>query len=269
MLWIGLHLPSLSLESFAATLADDDARRPVALIAEHRISAVNAAAVQRGIQPGMKRATALALAPDLVLGQADAQRDADALLALAQATLMFTPMVALEDFTPLVGGVPIVVDGQIVGAIGVSGAASAKQDEELALVGAAALADTPATATLTQPVQFFAGADVAAAFVKGAPLIETSDFKIHASHRDGPGMVEIHRDDTDLIYVVAGTATMVTGGSVSGGKLISDGETRGAAIKGGDVRRLAKGDVLVVPRGVPHWFKEVDGTFDYYVVKVN
>jgi glc operon protein GlcG len=182
-----------------------------------------------------------------------------------------TPMVALDDFTPLIGGVPLLVDGQIVGAIGVSGAASAKQDEELALAGAAALADAAPTgaAAPVAPVLYFAGADVAAAFARGAPLIETGDYKIHASHRDGPGMAEIHRDDTDLIYVVAGSATLVTGGSVSGGKLIADGETRGAAIRGGETRKLARGDVIVVPRGVPHWFKEVNGAFDYYVVKVH
>lgn len=51
-----------------------------------------------------------------------------------------TAMTTLNDFTPLQGGVPIMVDGQIVGAIGVSGAASAQQDEELAMAGAAALA---------------------------------------------------------------------------------------------------------------------------------
>lgn len=50
-----------------------------------------------------------------------------------------TSMIALEDFTPLQGGVPIVVGGQIVGAIGVSGASSADQDEQFAKVGAAAL----------------------------------------------------------------------------------------------------------------------------------
>ena len=50
-----------------------------------------------------------------------------------------TAMTSLNDFTPLQGGVPIVVDGQIVGAIGVSGAASAQQDEDLAVAGAAAL----------------------------------------------------------------------------------------------------------------------------------
>ena len=48
-------------------------------------------------------------------------------------------MVALNDFTPLQGGVPIEVDGQIVGAIGVSGASSAQQDEELAIAGANAM----------------------------------------------------------------------------------------------------------------------------------
>src|SRR6184192_3611117 len=47
-----------------------------------------------------------------------------------------TSMVALENFTPLQGGVPITVDGQIVGGVGVSGASSAQQDEELAIAGA-------------------------------------------------------------------------------------------------------------------------------------
>lgn len=50
-----------------------------------------------------------------------------------------TPMIALNDFTPLQGGVPILVDGQVVGGVGVSGAASAQQDEELALAGASAV----------------------------------------------------------------------------------------------------------------------------------
>ena len=50
-----------------------------------------------------------------------------------------TSLVAMQDFTPLQGGVPIEVDGQIVGAIGVSGAASAQQDEEIAIAGASGL----------------------------------------------------------------------------------------------------------------------------------
>jgi uncharacterized protein GlcG (DUF336 family) len=50
-----------------------------------------------------------------------------------------TPMIALEDFTPLQGGVPIEFDGKVVGAIGVSGAANQQRDEEVAKAGAAAL----------------------------------------------------------------------------------------------------------------------------------
>ncbi len=54
-----------------------------------------------------------------------------------------TAMTAVDGFTPLIGGIPIMVDGQVVGGIGVSGAASANQDEELALAGAVALANAP------------------------------------------------------------------------------------------------------------------------------
>jgi glc operon protein GlcG len=50
-------------------------------------------------------------------------------------------MTALPDFTPLQGGIPIFHDGQVIGAIGCSGAKSAGQDEEVAKAGAAALAD--------------------------------------------------------------------------------------------------------------------------------
>lgn len=57
-----------------------------------------------------------------------------------------TAMTSLNDFTPLQGGIPISVDGQIIGAVGVSGAASAQQDEELAIAGASALATTSAQA---------------------------------------------------------------------------------------------------------------------------
>jgi len=55
-------------------------------------------------------------------------------------------MTTVNDFTPLQGGIPIIVDGQIIGAVGVSGAASAEQDEELAIAGANALATSSAKA---------------------------------------------------------------------------------------------------------------------------
>ena len=96
MLWIALHLPALPLESFAATLGAAEPA-PLALLDGHgRLAAVNAAAAAAGVQPGMRRATALALAPALVLGRADAARDAQALQAVAHAALVFTPAVTLQ-----------------------------------------------------------------------------------------------------------------------------------------------------------------------------
>ncbi len=177
-----------------------------------------------------------------------------------------TPMVALNDFTPLQGGVPIEMNGQVVGAIGVSGAASAQQDEELAIAGANALSMN-ANGAATSAVTFFDNASVAAAFAKGQPLLENSQYKIHASHRDGPGKAEVHEHETDIIYVLEGTATFVTGGKVIGGEMTAPGEIRGAGIDGGETRKLVKGDVIIVPQGTPHWFKEVKAPFNYYVVK--
>ena len=180
-----------------------------------------------------------------------------------------TAMVALPDafFTPLQGGIPIVIDGQVVGGVGVSGAASAQQDEELAVAGATALV----TNTSNAPVSFFESKMVSAAFSNGGVLLDGADgrnYMVHASHRDKPGMAEIHELDTDIIYVLEGAATFVTGGSVVGTATIAPNEIRGSATEGGEVRKLVKGDVIVVPKGVPHWFKEVSSPFNYYVVKV-
>jgi len=183
-----------------------------------------------------------------------------------------TAMTTLPDFTPLQGGVPIEVDGQIVGAVGVSGANSAQQDEDIAVVAAKALASGMKTGMAMpreMPVAYFESGAVGAAFAKGAPLLEVGDYKIHASRREKPGQAEIHLRDTDIIYFLDGKATLVTGGEVKDPQTVAPDEVRGAEIKGGESRCLAKGDVLVVPSGTPHWFREVEGPVLYYVVKVS
>jgi uncharacterized protein GlcG (DUF336 family)/mannose-6-phosphate isomerase-like protein (cupin superfamily) len=176
-----------------------------------------------------------------------------------------TPMVALNDFTPLQGGVPIEIDGQIVGAVGVSGASSAQQDEDLAIAGANALKNNVPAAN---HVTYLDSAKVKAAFIKGMPLLEVGTYKVHASHRDAAGMAEVHVRDTDIIYVLEGSAKFITGGTVVDGKTTEENEIRGASIQDGEERQLSRGDVIIVPNGTPHWFKEVKAPFNYYVVKV-
>ena len=46
------------------------------------------------------------------------------------------------------------------------------------------------------------------------------------------------------------------------------GVVRGSGIEGGETHTLSKDDVIIIPAGVPHWFKDVQGTFLYFVVKV-
>jgi hypothetical protein len=75
---------------------------------------------------------------------------------------------------------------------------------------------------------------VKANFAKGVPMVEVRDYKIHASRREGPGMAEIHTRDTDIAYVLQGSATLVTGGTAVGVKSIGSEELRGSAIQGGE-----------------------------------
>jgi glc operon protein GlcG len=182
-----------------------------------------------------------------------------------------TAMVALPDayFTPLQGGVPITIDGQIVGGVGVSGAASAQQDEELAMAGANVFAEAKVS-DATPTVFFFDAKQVSTSFSTGAALLDGSDrnYMVHTSRRDKPGLAEVHTLDTDIIYVMQGTATIVTGGTAVDAKEIAPNEIRGSRIEGGVTRQLSKGQVIIVPNNTAHWFKEVNGEFLYYTIKV-
>jgi glc operon protein GlcG len=183
-----------------------------------------------------------------------------------------TAMTTVNDFTPLIGGIPILVDGQIVGAVGVSGAASAQEDEEVALAGAAAVGMQVSAGGPLRPmdVNYFTHDQVAAAFAKGGVLVDGAgrNYMVHASRREKPGQVEVHVLDTDVIYVQNGSATLVTGGTMVGGKTTEPNEVRGESISGGETRTIARGDVITVPNGTPHWFEAVSGPLTYYVVKV-
>jgi mannose-6-phosphate isomerase-like protein (cupin superfamily) len=133
-----------------------------------------------------------------------------------------------------------------------------------------ALVQAPAGRATEKPpaVTFLAAADVEAAFAKGMPLVERDGYKVHASRRESDGQAEVHTKDTDILYVLEGTSTVVTGGEVVDPRTTAPEEIRGASIRGGASRKLAKGDVLIVPNGTPHWFREVTAPFLYYVVKV-
>ena len=109
---------------------------------------------------------------------------------------------------------------------------------------------------------------VAEALAKGGPLVTAANLTVSGNHRAGPGQVEVHDTETDIFYIVEGEATLVTGGTMVGGKQTAPGQMRGTDVKGGETRHLQKGDVMVIPAGIPHWFKEVSPMINYLTVKV-
>lgn len=123
------------------------------------------------------------------------------------------------------------------------------------LLGAAAQSTTVVT---------YAGRDKVE---KGGSLATAPDYTVSVLRRTSAGQVEVHEKETDIFYVVDGEATFVTGGTMIGGKVSRPNQLLGTDIQGGQTHRLSKGDVIVVPAGTPHWFKEVPQLIRYFTVK--
>jgi mannose-6-phosphate isomerase-like protein (cupin superfamily) len=94
-----------------------------------------------------------------------------------------------------------------------------------------------------------------AQYGNGSASETLKDFPQHSamlSFRSRDGEVEVHQTFADLFYVLAGTATLVTGGTVNRARTVAPGETRGDAIEGGTRQVLKAGDIAHVPAGLPH-----------------
>jgi len=171
---------------------------------------------------------------------------------------------------PLQGGVPVTYDGQVVGAVGVSGASSADEDHALAEIGAQAL-----TSTATGPAADQGGRAVFIGrkaldekFRTGGLLLNEPRFKLDAGRRIAAGEVEYHEHVIDVMHVVRGDATLVTGGEMLASRVVGDGELRARAIRNGMRQKVGAGDVVSIPNAVPHQFVEVSDPFLYLVVKI-
>ena len=117
-------------------------------------------------------------------------------------------------------------------------------------------------------VALFPRDEVDARFETGGLLLDAGAYKLDAGRRVTSGEVEYHERVVDVLHVVRGTATVVTGGHMRDAREIEPGEIRAASVDGGTPYRLGEGDVLAIPSGVPHQFVDVSDPFLYFVVKV-
>ena len=124
------------------------------------------------------------------------------------------------------------------------------------------------TRRIVDDVAYFDRETVARRFEQGGLLLDTPRYKLDAGRRTAPGEVEYHAGVVDVMHVVEGGATVVTGGEMVAPREIAPGELRADAVEGGTEHTLGEGDVLAIPTGVPHQFTEVSDPFLYFVVKV-
>lgn len=128
------------------------------------------------------------------------------------------------------------------------------------------MAQTPAPATLKT---FASSADVQALIAKAkserkdgqAIVIEKiltfAPFAANLEYRPIAGAAAVHDKEAEMMYVIDGSGTLVTGGKMTG-----------TTIQGGESKTVSKGDFLVVPEGTPHWFSAVDTTLILMTFKV-
>jgi mannose-6-phosphate isomerase-like protein (cupin superfamily) len=110
---------------------------------------------------------------------------------------------------------------------------------------------------------------VSSVMAKGGPIVSDPGLIVLANRRES-GPVEYHDRTNHVFILVEGEATFITGGTMVDAKRTAPDQMRAAAIEGGVIHHLSKGDVITIPAKTPHWFKEVPTkTVAYYAVNID
>jgi mannose-6-phosphate isomerase-like protein (cupin superfamily) len=143
----------------------------------------------------------------------------------------------------------------------------------LALAAALLTAQQPAgkgKAAPQPPKDFASAADVQAMMAKAKNdrkdgqaivnqnILRLAPYAANLEYRASVGAASQHDTEAEMFYVVDGTATLVTGGKITGETRTGD-NLSGTAIEGGNSRTVGKGDFIMVPEKTPHWFSKIDG----------
>ena len=91
-------------------------------------------------------------------------------------------------------------------------------------------------------------------------MIQLAPYNVSLEYRSAVANAAVHETEAELFFVIDGSATLVTGGKLTNENRTNAANLSGKGIEGGTSRRVAKGDFIMVPEGVPHWFSVIDGT---------
>jgi mannose-6-phosphate isomerase-like protein (cupin superfamily) len=124
-------------------------------------------------------------------------------------------------------------------------------------------------------------------FLKALPNDAISDLPIRVvdvgGHRAGvygvfrpknqPGDAIAHLTrTTEIYYILEGSGTLVTGGTIAALKPPPANRNpgpRGERIDGGVSRKVAKGDIIIIPGRTPHWWSSLDGDINYLIYRAD
>ena len=92
----------------------------------------------------------------------------------------------------------------------------------------------------------------------------TDQYRINIVHRSKPAGAIAHPGNTELHYIIEGSGTVVTGGTIV---RPPQGSNALATIEGGVTKHVTKGDVVIVPENSAHWYKDIEGQITYLEVR--
>jgi len=142
----------------------------------------------------------------------------------------------------------------------------------LATVASAQQTAVPAASSATAMKTFCASADVQALIAKakserkeGQPIVvervvQLAPYMANLEYRASVGAAAVHEKEAELMYVVDGSGTITTGGTLVNQTRMNPANLTGTAIDGGTQQKIAKGDFIFIPENTPHWISSIDGT---------
>ena len=149
----------------------------------------------------------------------------------------------------------------------------------LTMLSSAALAQQPpapgaAPGAAPAAKLFAASADVTAMMAKAKserkpdqpnfiqPIVQLAPYNAYLEYRVAgvKAPASVHEREAEMFYVVEGSGTLVTGGTLREEKRTNAENLTGSGVDGGTPRHIAKGDWIMVPEKTPHWFSQIDGT---------
>jgi mannose-6-phosphate isomerase-like protein (cupin superfamily) len=92
----------------------------------------------------------------------------------------------------------------------------------------------------------------------------TDQYRVNIVHRSKPAGAIAHAGNTELHYIIEGSGTVVTGGTIV--RPTGDNAAM-ATIENGVTRHVTKGDVIIVPENSAHWYKDIEGQITYLEVR--